>query len=520
MNNKSDNWYLSGPLRIEPPSSVTSNVPPMLQIVNDVGREDINTANEKEYGNPMLDGKHIALAASEMWGLKNCYGTLHTWNTDCLFIGLKHEGENRKDAIIAFGDDYNDSLRVLFTPGIPPNIDESNKPKPKELMRIASDGTVGLGTEGRALGIRSPLHIKDITEETPQPSLLLERKGSPRIGFVDTRMGDVDKAPVWFIDNREDRLRIFRQPNIDTGGKEFLTVSNGGNVRIGENGMPWTRLHVDGGTEPFVVSNNDYYFYVGANRDGKDYIDIGAYHHVEGRPKNLVINRLGGNVGIWNDDPLYSLDVKATSIKLGLEGNGGGQLVIGNNADDNRIWLEAFSKDGTTHADELLFTGKHGGNVPQLSIRADKTVINGKLEVAGSVDSVNLNSLRITVKMSEFSPSVALGVPGKGLTEDIGLLISNAQDHKAIGLWIRGDSDKISNLIGGSTTFSGPATFSGTLRVTGSLNNNSAKQILGLMSNYTVIISVEEISQGNNLVFYWKDGNGVIRKGWVSGQNM
>lgn len=68
------------------------------------------------YGNPWVWGKHIEIAASQMWGLKDSYGSLFTWDSDSLFVGMKNEGPNRKDAVIAWGDDSDDVLRFMFTP--------------------------------------------------------------------------------------------------------------------------------------------------------------------------------------------------------------------------------------------------------------------------------------------------------------------------------------------------------------------------------------------------------------------
>jgi hypothetical protein len=92
-----------------------------------------------------------------------------------------------------------------------------------------------------------------------------------------------------------------------------------------------------------------------------------------------------GNVGIGNASPQYALDVRATgAIKLGLEGNGGGQLVLANNPNDNRIWLEAYNSAGNGHATEMLLTGHFGQNVPQLTFAADHTQANGDLRLANS----------------------------------------------------------------------------------------------------------------------------------------
>ncbi|HKQ74409.1 MAG TPA: LamG domain-containing protein [Blastocatellia bacterium] len=86
-----------------------------------------------------------------------------------------------------------------------------------------------------------------------------------------------------------------------------------------------------------------------------------------------------GKLGIGTADPQYQLDVKSKSaIKLGLESNGGGQLVIANEPNDNKIYLEAFSSNGQGHASEFLLTGKDGQSVPKLTLRADATQVSGK----------------------------------------------------------------------------------------------------------------------------------------------
>jgi hypothetical protein len=99
-----------------------------LHIVTKTGAEATG------YGNPMAWGQHIEFAATGMWGLSNSYGILHTWESDSLFIGLKEEGPNRKDSIIAFGDDAGDTLRFLFVPG--------GNATPVECLKITSAGNL------------------------------------------------------------------------------------------------------------------------------------------------------------------------------------------------------------------------------------------------------------------------------------------------------------------------------------------------------------------------------------------
>jgi hypothetical protein len=109
-------------------------------------------AGHTGYGLPWLWGQHIADCATQMWGLKDLYGRLYTWDSDSLFVGLKNEGANRKDALIAWGDDPQDSLRFMFTSSGDP------APAPVEHMRITSDGTVSIGSTVPANNMK--LHVQ------------------------------------------------------------------------------------------------------------------------------------------------------------------------------------------------------------------------------------------------------------------------------------------------------------------------------------------------------------------------
>lgn len=98
----------------------------------------------------------------------------------------------------------------------------------------------------------------------------------------------------------------------------------------------------------------------------------------------FVMHTTSGNVGIGTAAPLRTLDVRATGIKLGLEANGGGQLILANNPNDNRIYLEAFNTAGNGSAAEMLLTGMNATNVPQLTFAANVTQANGQLNVLGN----------------------------------------------------------------------------------------------------------------------------------------
>jgi hypothetical protein len=87
-----------------------------------------------------------------------------------------------------------------------------------------------------------------------------------------------------------------------------------------------------------------------------------------------------GKVGIGRADPQFALDLRAATgfgARLGLEGNGGGALVFANNAGDNRIYLEGYNSTSNGSAAELLLTGYQGAAIPQLTLRATTTLLDG-----------------------------------------------------------------------------------------------------------------------------------------------
>lgn len=78
----------------------------------------------------------LDLGATQIGQLTDIYGARASWDSDSIFIGLKNEAENRKDSIIAFGDDPEESLRILFAKW---------DVEPRELVRITSAGYLGIG---------------------------------------------------------------------------------------------------------------------------------------------------------------------------------------------------------------------------------------------------------------------------------------------------------------------------------------------------------------------------------------
>ena len=99
--------------------------------------------------------------------------------------------------------------------------------------------------------------------------------------------------------------------------------------------------------------------------------------------------------------------VHAKSILLGIDGNGGGQLLICNNTNDNRIYLEAFNQAGDGNATELLLTGRNGLAMPQLTLSAVNTSNVGSLSV-GTISAPPVGA-RLMVSGGALMPSAGNG---------------------------------------------------------------------------------------------------------------
>ena len=73
--------------------------------------------------------------------------------------------------------------------------------------------------------------------------------------------------------------------------------------------------------------------------------------------------------------------IKGSPISLDLSEAGGGQLLVGNNTNDNKVFLQAVSTDGQANAAELLITGRFITSLPLVSVLADITRIVGHLQI-------------------------------------------------------------------------------------------------------------------------------------------
>ena len=123
---------LKGPLTIAEALNANSNVTISGNLSVTGGKlsvsGNLSVTNVLEIGDPPFGNRE--------WMQK---GIKINWDSDSLFIGLKNEGTNRKDAVIAWGDDPQDDLRFV-------NVLSGGEVQGKELMRIKPSGNVGIGT--------------------------------------------------------------------------------------------------------------------------------------------------------------------------------------------------------------------------------------------------------------------------------------------------------------------------------------------------------------------------------------
>ena len=97
-----------------------------------------------------------------------------------------------------------------------------------------------------------------------------------------------------------------------------------------------------------------------------------------------------GNVGIGTASPAHGLDVKARSINLGLDEDGGGRALLRHDA-ANQVLVEATNSGGAGPATELRLGGPAGANLPLLAGYADTTYLKGRLGVNVATPAVQLH---------------------------------------------------------------------------------------------------------------------------------
>jgi hypothetical protein len=127
------------------------------------------------------------------------------------------------------------------------NLQEWRDGSGTALSVVNASGWLGIGTASP----QSVFHVNDTGPATTGPMIQADSNNSggktPRIGFIDTALGSITTAPIWFYDQYQDLFRIFRQPNINTDGRVMFVITNTGLVGYGGINPPSHLIHLAGG---------------------------------------------------------------------------------------------------------------------------------------------------------------------------------------------------------------------------------------------------------------------------------
>jgi len=207
-------------------------------------------------GNLVVDGK-VGIGTKNLQSLLNIgdglgsgyrswmeRGTLVSGDTDNVFFGLKREeGGDRRDGVIAWGDNPIDVFRFIFTAvGGPDNG--------QEIMRLQPNGNVGIGTPNP----QSMLHIGDglaggYRSWMVRGTLVSENRDNVFFGLKNEGLDRKDAVIAWG-DNTGDAFRfIFVGSGGPADGQEIMRLQPNGNVGIGTTN-PTGKLQIEDGSAP------------------------------------------------------------------------------------------------------------------------------------------------------------------------------------------------------------------------------------------------------------------------------
>jgi hypothetical protein len=160
-------------------------------------------------------------------------GTLVSEDSDNVFFGLKNEGPDRKDAVIAWGDNTEDAFRFIFTA-------TGGADNGQEIMRLQSNGNVGIGTTNP----EAKLHISD-------PSFRGNMKlfATSGVGHDFGYDGGIDNFFAFAHYGLESGQTKFVWHENEAATRDLLTIKNTGNIGIG-TANPTGKLQIEDGSAP------------------------------------------------------------------------------------------------------------------------------------------------------------------------------------------------------------------------------------------------------------------------------
>lgn len=179
---------------------------------------NLSVTNVLEIGTPPLARN---TGGNRDWMQK---GIKINWDSDSLFIGLKDEGSDRKDAVIAWGDNPQDDLRFI-------NVLAGGDVQGKELMRIKPSGNVSLGS-------------LTVNERMSVTQGVIQRGGDPITTTADLGLySQLDGRWIRFV-TKNAPFHFFSDGG--AGTNPMFSITQGGNVGIGIAIPDKGKLHIEG----------------------------------------------------------------------------------------------------------------------------------------------------------------------------------------------------------------------------------------------------------------------------------
>ena len=245
---------------------------------------------------------------------------------------------------------------------------------------------IDLRTDGSGVGVESPTDALTVRATGPSATtkrVLINPDNSS--GRVGVRVS----APAHDIDMKGSSIKLGVED--DGGGQLVVTHDGANNVHLqprntaGTSAAPELRITGPLGTKVPLVSSY------------------------------ASVTYINGQLAVGLPAPAHDVDVKATSIKLGLEANGGGQLVITSAANDDRVRLEGRDSTGASTASEVSVCGRNNGTLPRFTVRASATQLTGYLGVGTSapLEPIHINGNRLRVEGPSFEQAI-FGSEGNG----------------------------------------------------------------------------------------------------------